>query len=81
MRWLDGITDSMDMRSEQASGVGDGAGKPGLLQSMGSQRQIRLSNRTELKRDNLLISQVILLLFLSSAFTPRLHKLPSCTLP
>ena len=26
MRWLDGITDSMDRRSEQASGVGDGAG-------------------------------------------------------
>ena len=24
MRWLDGITDSMDMRSELASGVGDG---------------------------------------------------------
>ena len=26
MRWLDGITDSMDMKSEQALGVGDGQG-------------------------------------------------------
>ena len=24
MRWLDGITDSMDMKFEQALGVGDG---------------------------------------------------------
>ena len=26
MRWLDGITDSMDVESEQALGVGDGQG-------------------------------------------------------
>ena len=26
MRWLDGITDSMDMKSEQALGLGDGQG-------------------------------------------------------
>ena len=26
MRWLDGITDSMDIESEQALGVGDGQG-------------------------------------------------------
>ena len=26
MRWLDGITDSMDVKSEQALGVGDGQG-------------------------------------------------------
>ena len=32
MRWLDGITDSMDM------GVGDGHGRPGVLWFMGSQR-------------------------------------------
>ena len=46
-----------------------------------SKSQTQLSNRTELKRDNLLISQAILLLFLCSAFAPRLHKLPSYILP
>ena len=35
MRWLDGITDSMDMRSEQALGAGHATD---VLQSMGSQR-------------------------------------------
>ena len=35
MRWLDGITDSVE--SEQAPGDGEGQ-KPGLLQSMGSKR-------------------------------------------
>ena len=28
MRWLDGITDSMDIEFEQAPGVGDGQGSP-----------------------------------------------------
>ena len=32
MRWLDGITDSMDM------GFGEWTGRPGVLQFMGSQR-------------------------------------------
>ena len=37
MRWLDGITDSMDTESEQSLGDGERQ-KPGMLQSMGSQR-------------------------------------------
>ena len=37
MRWLDGITDSMDM-FEQTTGDGEGQGRLGMLQSMVSQR-------------------------------------------
>ena len=37
MRWLDGLTDSMDM-SLSNSGSWCWTGKPGVLQSMGSQR-------------------------------------------
>ena len=38
MRRLDGITNSMDMSFEQTPGDSEGQGKPGILQSMGSQR-------------------------------------------
>ena len=44
---MNGITNSVDMRFEQAPGVGDGQ-KPGVPQSMGLQSQTRLSNWTEL---------------------------------
>ena len=38
MRWLDGIIQLDGWEFEQALGVGGWTGKPGVLQSMGSQR-------------------------------------------
>ena len=47
MSWLDSITNSVAVWIN--SGSWWWTGKPGLLQSMGSQSRTRLSNRTELK--------------------------------
>ena len=52
MRWLDGITDSMDM-SFVSSGSWWWTGKPGMLQSTGSQSRTWLSNWTDLKGEQL----------------------------
>ena len=46
MRWLDGITDSMDMNFNELWSLW-WTGRPGVLQSMGSQSQTGLSDWTE----------------------------------
>ena len=44
MRWLDSITDLMDMNLSKLSERQWRTGKPGMPQSMGPQSQIRLSD-------------------------------------
>ena len=55
MRWLHGITNSMDMRLGKLWSWW-WTGKPGVLQSMESQRQTRLSVWTELNLFEIFIS-------------------------
>ena len=63
IRWLNGITDTTDINSRSWWWTG----KPGVLQSMGSQRQIQLSNWTELSMfggGNILICYILTFLWL-----------------
>ena len=49
MRWLDGITDSMDMSFESASGVGDGQGSLACCNPWGHKELDTTEQLTELE--------------------------------
>ena len=59
MNWLDGITDSMDMRVWVNSRSWWWTGRPGVLQSMGLQSRTQLSDWTELNwTEHIIVKQL-----------------------